>query len=282
MSKPNPAEKEGFSQPLPRLESTAKTLFFQFFAVLGIAMLVATIFTTWTPGLQSSNNPLAEAAEVLPVMETAAVVPGEAPAVTKTPRSVKLIGIVPGHWKHDSGAVCSNGLTEVDVNLNIASIVQKMLVDLGYQVDLLEEFDQRLYGYQADAILSIHNDSCLYINDLATGYKVGTSLAGYQPERSTSLAACLRGRYGSITGLPVHSTSVTPDMTDYHAFSEIDRDTPAAIIETGFLNLDQQFLTERPEVAAQGIVSGILCFLNNEDVYQVAPQGTSPAAPPAP
>ena len=49
-------------------------------------------------------------------------------------------------------------------------------------------------------------------------------------------------------------------MTEYHTFSEIDPTTPAAIIEIGFLNLDRQFLTETPELAAQGIVSGIECF----------------------
>lgn len=55
-------------------------------------------------------------------------------------------------------------------------------------------------------------------------------------------------------------------MTSYHAFAEIDINTPAAIIETGFLNLDRQFLTEHPDLAAQGIVNGILCFLNNESI----------------
>ncbi len=282
-TQPAPA-KEPQTQHLPNLQSTAKTLFLQFFAVLGVAAIVATVFTAWTPGRYPPGSPQAEAALTNPEVPENAPVPDEPNAPTKTPRAVKLIGIVAGHWKNnnDPGAVCSNGIKEVDVNLNIASIVQKLLVEKGYQVDLLAEFDKRLLGYEADAIISIHNDSCEYVNDQATGYKVATSLAGYQPERSTSLAACIRGRYGAASGLPVHSTSVTVDMTEYHAFSEIDPSTPAAIIETGFLNLDQQFLTEKPEVAAQGIVSGILCFLNNEDIYQAAPQATLPAATPAP
>ena len=41
---------------------------------------------------------------------------------------------------------------------------------------------------------------------------------------------------------------------------------PAAIIETGFMNLDRQFLTTQPEVAAQGIVAGIICYLDNESI----------------
>ncbi len=72
-----------------------------------------------------------------------------------------------------------------------------------------------------------------------------------------------------ITGLSYHYNTVTVDMTDYHAFSEINSDTTAAIIETGFLNLDRELLTKRPEMAAQGVASGILCFLRNEDIPDV-------------
>jgi N-acetylmuramoyl-L-alanine amidase len=63
-----------------------------------------------------------------------------------------------------------------------------------------------------------------------------------------------------------HSGSVTGDMTNYHAFNEINSDTPAAIIETGFMNLDREILTQHPDVIANGIASGILCFIRNEDV----------------
>ena len=39
-----------------------------------------------------------------------------------------------------------------------------------------------------------------------------------------------------------------------------------AIIETGFLNLDRSILTNRTDLVANGIVQGILCFVNNENV----------------
>jgi len=46
----------------------------------------------------------------------------------------------------------------------------------------------------------------------------------------------------------------------------------AAIIETGFLNLDRDFLTQQPDLAAKGISDGILCYLRNEDIpTQTAP-----------
>ena len=229
-------------------------------AVLGVAILVATLFTAWTPGqFQQSYT--------FPSLNTQqAQIPTVPSPGTTTPRSRLLIGIVAGHWKNDSGAVCSDGLKEADVNLNIATLVQKMLVENGFDVDLLSEFDTRLGNYQAAALISIHNDSCDYINNQATGFKVAAAMASRYPERAARLTACIRSRYNQITGLPLHSTSVTSDMTSYHAFDEIDENTPAAIIETGFLNLDRQFLTEKPDVVAQGIVNGVLCFIRNESI----------------
>jgi N-acetylmuramoyl-L-alanine amidase len=84
------------------------------------------------------------------------------------------------------------------------------------------------------------------------------------PDRSQRLVACVADRYGRATGLRFHPNSVTLDMTEYHSFYEIHSQTPAAIIEVGFLFLDQGFLVEEPDKAARGIVDGLLCFVNNE------------------
>jgi hypothetical protein len=40
------------------------------------------------------------------------------------------------------------------------------------------------------------------------------------------------------------------------------------------MNLDRQFLTNDPEAAAQGIVSGILCYINNESITPPTPETT--------
>ena len=122
------------------------------------------------------------------------------------------------------------------------------LTELGYDVDLLKEFDPLLDGYYANALVSIHSDSCTYVNDQATGYKVAAALGSKQTQRdkSTRLTACLKARYGEETKLDLHN-SVTNDMTYYHAFDEIDDETTAAIIEVGFMNLDRQILTQQPE-----------------------------------
>jgi len=230
------------------------------------------LFTAWTPGQYEEDQLLPK-----PANPAAAVAPPEASLApdqpTPTPNPEPVIGIVAGHWGSDSGAVCADGLKEVDLNLSIAALVQRFLVEAGHPAELLKEFDPRLTGYRSLALVSIHADSCDYINDQATGYKVAAAM-GSRPDRSARLTACLRSRYAQFTGLTLHSTSVTTDMTSYHAFGEIHDNTPAAIIETGFMNLDRQFLTGYPEAAAQGIVSGILCYINNESITPPTPEAT--------
>jgi N-acetylmuramoyl-L-alanine amidase len=184
---------------------------------------------------------------------------------TPTFRSNPTIGIVAGHSGNDSGAVCADGLTEVSINQQVAAYVQKYLTEKGIEVEVLQEFDQRLRGYQALVLLSIHSDSCDYINNQATGFKVASTLSNPHPERSARLIACLRNRYSASTGLPIHN-SITNDMTYYHAFDEISPETTAAIIEVGFMNLDRQILTEHPDLVAKGITDGILCFIYNENI----------------
>jgi len=178
-----------------------------------------------------------------------------------SPSRSPRVGLVAGHLGHDSGAVCADGLTEVEVNTAIAREVARRLEALGYTVDILEEFDARLHGYRAAALLSIHADSCEYINELATGFKVARAQADMVPEQSDRLVACLVSAYGRSTGLRFHADSITYDMTDYHAFREIAPETPAAIIETGFLYLDRELLTRGRERVVEGIVEGLRCFL---------------------
>ncbi len=234
-----------------------------FATTVGVAILLATLFTAWTPTSLFTSN-LKEQLQLI-------LTPQPGPVAASTPQPQLRIGIVAGHNGNDSGAVCykSDGsvdITEAEVNLKIATIVQKQLVERGFQVDLLNEFDTRLNGYRAVALVSIHNDSCEYINDEATGFKVASSLDTRDINRAQRLTACLVDRYGHTTGLSFHRGSITGDMREYHAFSEIDPNTITAIIETGFLNLDRKILTEHTDLVAEGVVQGILCFVNNENV----------------
>lgn len=232
--------------------------------VLGIGILLATLFTALpSRGLVAGNF-----YERLSIILTPQSVQAELP-VSQQPQL--KIGIVAGHSGNDSGAVCLDGngnvtLTEADVNLKIAAIVQEQLTQKGFSVDLLREYDTRLNGYRALAIVSIHNDSCEYVNDQATGFKVAAALNTYDINRANRLTACLVDRYQHITEMNFHAGSITADMREYHSFREIDSSTVAAIIETGFLNLDREILTKQTDRVAAGVVDGILCFANNENI----------------
>ncbi len=248
---------------------------FQVSVVMGVALVIATLFTAWTPETPASTVPVGPIATqmVVNVQPSPTIAPG---APTATPRNPNIVGLVAGHWKNDSGAVCSDGLKEVDLNLEIATRVQKLLTDKGYQVEMLGEHDPRLMDYQAAALVSIHNDSCNFVDENATGFKVASAFATRHPEAAAKLTACLRARYGRVTGLPLHSTSVTPDMSSYHAFDEINENTPAAIIETGFMNLDRIFLTTQTDLVALGVANGILCYLRNEAISEESALPSNP------
>jgi len=121
---------------------------------------------------------------------------GRATPTTKVSR----VGILAGHYgpENDPGAVCPDGLREVDINLAVAERVVTALQQRGYEAELLEEYDDRLNGYQADALLSIHSDAC----DIpeASGFKVARVSFSAIPEIEDVLVECLYQEYGRITG----------------------------------------------------------------------------------
>ena len=143
-----------------------------------VTAIVAVIKGGWEPiaaANPGSPTPTTQAEGTLPPVTATAHAEGASAQVaapvaelteemTPTP-AVPRIGIVAGHWGSDDGACCPDGLTEVEVNLEIAERVVQSLKGRGYQVDLLEEFDTRLNGYLADALISIHADSCQQFPD---------------------------------------------------------------------------------------------------------------------
>ncbi len=234
--------------------------------VFSVAILLATLFVFFSPKMFSGNVSSLISELLVPNTDSGL-------AATTRVRNTLRIGIVSGHWGNgeDAGAVCPDGTNEHDVNLKIASLVRQKLEAYGYNVDLLQEFDSRLEGYNAAVLLSIHADTCDVIDDQATGFKIAGSTYSHDQNSSGRLTACLIDRYSATTGLKLHSGSVTLDMTNYHAFSVIDPATTAAIIETGFLNLDHDILVNHPDVVAEGLVKGIQCFVNNESVTAAPP-----------
>jgi N-acetylmuramoyl-L-alanine amidase len=187
----------------------------------------------------------------------------------QTPEIILQVGLVVGHWGNDVGAICSEslgGYREVDINYTIADLTRQYLQAQGIQVDLLKEFDERLDGYDGNALISIHADTCEYIPDLGTGYKIAEAADNKRPEQAARLMACLKNRYGTETGLR-YDHRITPDMTSYHAFGEVNPNTPAVIIETGYMNQDRELLTKHPATVARGITAGIMCYLNREEIF---------------
>lgn len=265
-------------QPSPSLPASRIVIRFGvMFGALGTvfltAIVLATIFTWWTPTSflpPESAEQLAVALATRAVLTPAQVAP--IPSIVPTEGPSNRIGIVSGHrgihpqsGQPDPGAICPDGLTEAQVNEAVAVRVVELLRTEGYQVDLLDEFDERLAGYRALALISIHADSCDYINEFATGFKVASFTESSVPEADARLVGCLVTRYAESTGLTFHP-SVTYDMTQYHTFREVAPGTPGAIIEIGFLNLDRELLTTHPDVVASGIARGVLCYLREESL----------------
>jgi N-acetylmuramoyl-L-alanine amidase len=141
----------------------------------------------------------------------------------------------------------------------VATRVVAILQSEGYDAEVLAEFAPELNGYVADAFVSIHADSCDVPG--ASGFKVARVLGSAIPEEEDWLVDCLVREYAQTTGLVFHQDSITFDMTQYHAFVEIDPLTPAAIIELGFMGDDRWLLTEDSYTVARGVARGIACFL---------------------
>ncbi len=240
----------------PETGLLAKTLK-GFLNVLVVAVLSATLFTALPASGIGLNSPLFQPNKVS----------GDN-GNSQTPTVILHVGLVVGHWGHDVGAICSDslgGYREVDINYTIADLTRQYLQAEGVEVDLLKEFDEHLKGYQGNALISIHADTCEYIPELGTGYKIAEAVDNKKPEQAARLMACIKNRYGEETGLR-YDHRLTPDMTSYHAFGEVDPNTPAVIIETGYMNQDRELLTKHPELVARGITAGIMCYLNREEI----------------
>lgn len=178
----------------------------------------------------------------------------------------RQIAMISGHAGNDSGAVCtdSNGQAIVTEAAIVAAVTQRVASQLrrgGAHVTVLNEFDSRLDGLHADLLLSLHADSCID----ASGYKFAhNSSPVLNPALLTSLSTCFDEQYAEATGLAPHPNTITHNMTDYHAFRKIAAQTPALILEIGFIGGDQTLLVEEPDQVARGITASIRCFFERE------------------
>ena len=254
-----------------------------FFRTTILSLLAAGLFATiltWFTDPQFLNPSVASGLQIADATSQSTAAPTSMP----TPNWFRKIGIVSGHKgpENDPGAVCDDGLTEAEINFAVAQLVVRNLRELGYSVDLLDEFDPRLNDFRAEALISIHANTCQDFGEFVSGYLVAKAAARPEGGLDTRLAECIAQHYGQATLLE-RRTTLTLDMTDYHTFGEIHPLTPASIIELGFMKDDRQLLTEQQDVLASGITDGILCFLQPAGNGLPAPSETeSPSATPTP
>ncbi len=239
------------------------------------AVLISTVLSFWTRPDFFTDEFRADLNRVQATQRVLSVQPTPLPTESRTVR----IGVIAGHsgqprdaaFDLDPGAVCPDGLTELEINQAVAREVVASLRRLEYQVDLLTEFDEQLAGYQADVLVSIHTNDCQDYGAAGTGFSVASASARQTTRGEDEvLRECLIQQYTKTTGLPYHE-ALTYDMTEYHTFGEVAVDTPTAIIELGFMRNDRTLLTAQQPLLAQGVVNGILCFLQ-PDLYSDALQ----------
>ena len=230
--------------------------------VIFAAVLVATLLTLWMPSAFTGDNLQEQyVGEIsVPQITQQAEEGLEVSLPQEFPEN--KIGIIIGHKGRDEGEVCSNGLTEVEINSTVATYLQQKLIELGYDAELLDETDPRLVGYQAQLLIALHCNSCEYINDNATGFKFAIVPSEVKTIDRELLTKCLSEAYANATGLKCHYQTTTNEIRNYHAFDQIDPLTAAMIFELGYMNLDQDILTNRPQLLADGIADGIHRFMN--------------------
>jgi N-acetylmuramoyl-L-alanine amidase len=265
--------------------------------VFAVSVIVATIFASFTDNDSLSLKTRQNLAIAYSTQARAEITPTSIP----TPAWFNRVGLIRGHYgiaqrgptkgRPDPGAVCDDepAFTELSVTTNVGDRVIAALRGRGYTVDALDEWDMRLVDpnkpYEAAVMLSIHADSCLNFNDGYdhSGFKV-VSPEGRLTVRDQDLRLvdCIRDNYSRVTGLPHSGWSVTNAMLYYHAFREVSQRTPAAILELGFLYYDRDLLKNHPDRAAQGIVDGLMCFLDpkGQSVPATSIPATLPAATP--
>jgi N-acetylmuramoyl-L-alanine amidase len=210
--------------------------------------------------------------------------PASGPNATSTlripvPRNVPIgprrVAIQAGHWKSDeapdelrrlipqTGAEWE-GITEVEINLDIAQRVGIILNSKGIAVDILPTTIPA--GYVADAFVALHADSDGVGEN--SGFKMahGSRRGPYED----ALLNDIRSAYGAATGLDYDATHISNQMRGYYPFSwsrfqhAVAAHTPAVILEMGYVSSDDDraLMLDKPDLLATAIADGVMKFLN--------------------
>lgn len=190
-----------------------------------------------------------------------------------------LIVVDPGHGGLDEG--CSGqGVTEKDINLDIALRLKGKLEGMGYRVMMARQDDtyiakerrvEQANLQRADAYISIHQNTWQdsSINGIETWYD------GTDPGKdSRRLARLVHSRVLGKTG------AYDRDVKEDPALCVTGRTTmPSCLIETGFLSCAKEqnlLLTdEYQEKIASGIAEGIELYFHPKTMYLTFDDGPS-------
>jgi N-acetylmuramoyl-L-alanine amidase len=198
------------------------------------------------------------------------------PLPRTVPTGPRRVGIQAGHWKTDeapqelrrlevqTGAEWE-GITEVEINLDIAQRIAAVLNSNGVLVDILPTTIPA--GYVADAFVAIHADSD------GVGQWSGFKLAhgSRRGQYEDKLLADLREHYGAATGLSYDAEHITSNMKGYYGLNwsryqhAVAAHTPAVVLELGYLSHDHDraLMLDQPDVLAAAVAQGILVFLSD-------------------
>jgi N-acetylmuramoyl-L-alanine amidase len=185
------------------------------------------------------------------------------------------VAIQAGHWKSDeapdelrrlipqTGAEWE-GITEVEINLDIAQRVGVILNSKGIAVDILPTSIP--VGYVADAFVALHADSDGEGSN--SGFKMahGARRGPYED----ALLNDIKDAFGAATGLDYDATHITSQMRGYYPFSwsrfqhAVAAHTPAVILEMGYVSNDgdRALMLDKPDLLAAAVADGVMKFLD--------------------
>lgn len=207
----------------------------------------------------------------------ASLVPLPAPKENYGANGKSKVGIQVGHWqaallppelahlRRETGGN-GGGVNEVDLVLDVSRRVVVSLQKRGIEADLLPATVPP--GYTADAFVAIHADASS--SSGPSGYKLARGRATAIPATDDRLMNAIYDSYGRATGFR-RDQAITRNMTGYYSFSNrrrvysISKITPGVILEVGYLTnpADLSFMLTNKDKVAEGIVEGIVSFLNS-------------------
>jgi len=170
----------------------------------------------------------------------------------------------------------ADGVQEIDVNRQVVGRLERRLLALGIEVDILPATPP--VGYRADLFISVHADSVRDPN--RRGYKS----AHFDPPRN-ALEPILREHldeaYLRASRLADDSINVSPTMREFYAFNHrkyrhsVHPDTPAVIVEMGYIsNLKDRAYLAKASEPADALLQGIVSYLREQGKLPEPPDRT--------